>query len=46
MITLESGRNGLPRLRLTTPDGAEAEVYLHGAHVTSWRPAGGEEALF
>lgn len=46
MITLESGKQGLPRLRLTTPDGASAEVYLHGAHVTSWRPAGGEEALF
>ncbi len=46
MITLESGRSGLPCLRITTPDGAEAEVYLHGAHVTSWRPAGGEEALF
>jgi glucose-6-phosphate 1-epimerase len=46
MITLDTGRNGLPRLRLATPDGAEAEVYLHGAHLTSWRPAGGEEALF
>jgi glucose-6-phosphate 1-epimerase len=28
-------------------DGATAEVYLHGAHVTSWRPApGDEERLF
>lgn len=46
MLTLDSDRQGLPRLHLATPDGAEAEVYLHGAHVTSWRPAGGEEALF
>jgi glucose-6-phosphate 1-epimerase len=36
----------LPRLRLVHPSGATAEVYLHGAHVTSWVPAGGSEALF
>ena len=26
--------------------GAQVVVHLHGAHVTSWRPAGGTEALF
>ena len=32
---------------LRSRDGALAEVYLNGAHVTSWRPAGtGEERLF
>ena len=27
-------------------DGACVEVYTHGAHVTSWKPASGEERLF
>jgi glucose-6-phosphate 1-epimerase len=36
----------LPRLRLSHASGGTAEVYLHGAHVTSWVPAGGSEALF
>jgi glucose-6-phosphate 1-epimerase len=33
-------------ISLQTADGAVAELYLHGAHLTSWRPAGGEERLF
>src|SRR5262245_32699063 len=40
------GREGLPSLALVAGDGARAEVYLHGAHVTSWIPAGGDERLF
>jgi glucose-6-phosphate 1-epimerase len=36
----------LPKLRLAHASGGAAEVYLHGAHVTSWVPAGGSEALF
>jgi glucose-6-phosphate 1-epimerase len=36
----------MPKLRLSHPSGATAQVYLHGAHVTSWVPAGGSEALF
>jgi glucose-6-phosphate 1-epimerase len=39
------GSNALSKLRVTNGSGA-AEVYLHGAHVTSWVPAGGEEILF
>lgn len=40
------GRGGLPRLRLPSADGtASAEVYLHGATVTSWH-TGGREMLF
>lgn len=31
---------------LRAPDGARAEIYLDGAHVASWIPAGGEERLF
>ena len=41
------GRGGLEKVVLRSRDGALAEVYLHGAHVTSWRPAGTrEERLF
>lgn len=35
-----------PQLRLSDASGGTAEVYLHGAHVTSWVPGGGSEALF
>ncbi len=41
-----AGLKGLPKTRLTAPDGSQAEVYLHGAQVTSWIPAGGSERLF
>lgn len=40
------GENGLPKIVLAAGDGTRAEVYLHGAHVTSWQPAGGAERLF
>jgi glucose-6-phosphate 1-epimerase len=37
----------MPMATLESADGACADVYLHGAHVTSWRPApDGEERLF
>jgi glucose-6-phosphate 1-epimerase len=41
------GENGLAKVTMRSRDGATAEVYLHGAHLTSWRPArGGDEQLF
>lgn len=40
-----SGNGSLPKIRITSP-AAAAEIYLHGAHVTSWQPAGFEEVLF
>ncbi|MDR3573616.1 MAG: D-hexose-6-phosphate mutarotase [Anaerolineaceae bacterium] len=41
------GENGLKKVVLTSPDGAQAEIYLHGAQVTSWTPAGStRERLF
>jgi glucose-6-phosphate 1-epimerase len=40
------GSGGMPKVCLSSADGARAEVYLHGAHVTSWIPAGGDERLF
>jgi len=39
------GNGGLPKVRITTP-AATAEIYLHGAQVTSWKPAGAEEVIF
>jgi len=40
-----AGEGGLTRLEVKTP-AASGEVYLHGAQVTSWRPAGQDEVLF
>ena len=34
------GAGGLPKVTCPRADGARVEVYLHGAHVTSWLPAG------
>jgi glucose-6-phosphate 1-epimerase len=39
------GNGGLPKVRVTSPE-AVGEMYLHGAHVTSWKPATIEEVLF
>jgi len=39
------GNGGLPKVRITSP-ACEAEMYLHGAHITSWRPVGEEQVLF
>jgi glucose-6-phosphate 1-epimerase len=40
-----AGNGGLPVIRVTTHVAA-AEIYLHGAQVTSWRPAGTKEVIF
>jgi glucose-6-phosphate 1-epimerase len=40
-----SGNGGLPKVCVTTP-AAAAEIYLHGAQVTSWRPGGAEDVIF
>jgi glucose-6-phosphate 1-epimerase len=39
---IAAGPGGLPGVVLTAQDGARAEVCLHGAHPTSWRPSGEE----
>lgn len=44
--SLVDGINGMQKVVLSHPSGAAAEVYLNGAHVTSWVPAGGHEMLF
>ena len=45
IVTIEPGNGGLTRIAVTTRD-AEAHIYLHGAHVTHYRPAGGKDVLF
>jgi len=40
-----AGKGGLPKVRVMTPD-VIGEIYLHGAHITSWKPSGAEEVLF
>jgi len=39
------GNDGQPKIKITSV-AASAEIYLHGAHLTSWIPAGAEEVLF
>jgi glucose-6-phosphate 1-epimerase len=38
--------NGQPAVHLRAPDGAQATVLLHGAHLVSWIPKGAEEQLY
>lgn len=42
---LLSGNGGLELVQIETGS-AKAEIYLHGAQITSWQPAGIEEVLF
>jgi glucose-6-phosphate 1-epimerase len=45
--TVVDGMGGQPKIVLRSADGATAEIYRHGAHLTSWRPAlDGEERIF
>jgi glucose-6-phosphate 1-epimerase len=44
-VHLEDGPGGLRRAIVSTPL-AEATIYLHGAHVTEWRPRGQRPVLF
>jgi glucose-6-phosphate 1-epimerase len=43
---ITAGAGGMPKICLSAVDSAQAEIYLYGAHITSWVPAGGEERLF
>lgn len=44
-LRFEPGSNGLPKATITTP-AAQAEIYLHGAHVTRFHPAGQHPVLW
>lgn len=45
VVSISEGEGAMPRVKVTSPL-CEAEMYLHGAHVTSWIPAGRSEVLF
>src|SRR5579862_7041950 len=45
VVTFDQGEGGLDRVLITSAL-AEGEIYLHGAHVTHWRPAGAKPVLF
>ena len=45
-VSITDGINGLPKVVLTHQSGSSAEVHLHGAHITSWKNASGEELFF
>jgi glucose-6-phosphate 1-epimerase len=42
---VSEGNGGLVRVEITGAFG-DGEMYLHGAHVTSWKPADNEEVVF
>ena len=44
-LAFDEPHPGMPRLRVTTP-ACTAELYLHGAHLTGWQPAGTDPVLF
>jgi glucose-6-phosphate 1-epimerase len=45
VATVRNGNGAIPRVQITSSL-CDGEVYLHGAHVTSWKPAGADEVLF
>lgn len=45
-LSVVAGKNDLPKVVLTHASGSSAEVYLHGAHVTSWKNSQGKELFF
>lgn len=45
-IRFTEGRGGLMRVDLQHASGARSEIYLHGAHVTSWQTSRGREVFF
>ncbi|KAJ0788406.1 putative glucose-6-phosphate 1-epimerase [Helianthus annuus] len=45
-VEITKGINGLEKVILREIHGSSVEVYLYGAHVTSWKNEQGEELLF
>ena len=44
-VTFHEDEPGMPKIRIATP-GSEATIYLQGAHLTQWTPAGGSPVLY
>ncbi|XP_072994625.1 putative glucose-6-phosphate 1-epimerase [Typha latifolia] len=45
-VQVSEGNGGLPKVFLSSPHGSEAEIYLFGACVTSWKVSNGKDLLF
>ena len=45
VASVSEGNGGLARVQITGAFG-QGEIYLHGAHVTSWKPVGHDELIF
>jgi glucose-6-phosphate 1-epimerase len=45
LVRVCEGNGGLPRVQVNGAFG-QGEMYLHGAHVTAWKPTGKDELLF
>ncbi len=45
IVKIVAGHGGLTKVEVTS-SAAQGEMYLHGAHVTSWKPSEAEEVLF
>lgn len=45
LARVTTGNGGQPCVRIETA-AASGEIYLHGAHITSWRPAGAADVIF
>lgn len=45
LVRFETGNGGFTRALVTAPE-AEAEIYLHGAHVTRFQPRGSQPVLW
>lgn len=46
MSMTQTGQGGLAMAHIKASDGASSDIYLHGAHVTSWKLGNGDERLF
>nr|KJB43277.1 hypothetical protein B456_007G202000 [Gossypium raimondii] len=45
-VTVTQGEGNLPKLLLTSDHGSEAEIYLFGGCITSWKVPSGRDLLF
>jgi glucose-6-phosphate 1-epimerase len=45
-IVVEEGVNGFPKVKITLESGTSAEIYLYGAHLTSFKTETGKELIF
>lgn len=45
-VDMVEGLGGLPKVKLTSSGGGQAEIYLFGACITSWKPLNRDDLLF